>query len=823
MTVNRFPRPISWSSLAFDLRSALRKEWKAPAFATAVILVLAVGFGIGTAMFSAVRTVLLAPLPFRDPGRLAQIVSAYPKLGARNDWSAPLSDVPQYRAAVPAFQDVGAYHYALMNFRAGGLAEPLYGLRISANVLPMLGVRPQLGKWFSAEDDRPGSGHVLLLSDDLWRRQFGADRRVVGKTIELDENSFLVVGVMPRGFNFPLRLGTTALLPTDQMQFWIPLASDFAKEPQGVPSGGIVARLRAGVSFAQAQQQLVAACRTLEREFPATHDGLSADLVPLRRQTVENISAPLMAMFAATGFILLLTCANIAGLLLARGESRAGELAVRMALGGSPWRVASLPLLQGVILCGCGWLLSLPVAAACIRLLIGLAPLDVPRLAGSRIDLQAILFSAALALVCGLVVGGVNALQILRRSPREVLADASQRSAGKARTTLRSALVAGQVALAIVLVSGAGLMLRTFLNLLSTDTGYQARGVLYGVTVLPPSYSQARKDLFFKKVLDILRNSSGVQFAGVSTGFPYVGQYDGVQVEKPGMANGNQGSGITADFNAVSPGYLETMGVRLIEGRLIAPTDTAGSPKVVVIDTSLARLLWPGQDPLGKLINVDEPAKPVWRSVVGVLAPMRNKSLDLVGRGGVFAPLTQAGGYENFVVLKSTLAPGDASQLLRHAVAAVDANQGVFFAQSMEELVSDNIAVRRFVFIVLAFFGAAALLLSVLGIYGLVSFLAASRVREVGIRMALGATRGRIAALVVSFGLRLAALGCVAGVLASLLLGRLLSGLLFGVRSVDAATLLLTVAVLASAATLAALIPAWRSVCLQPMKALRND
>ncbi len=823
MTIARFPSPISWSTLACDLRSAFRHGVKAPGFAAAAILSLAAGFAVSTAIFSAVRTVLLAPLPFQDPARLAQIVSVYPQIGARNDWSAPLGDVPDYRASVPAFQDVAAYRYALMNLRAGDHAEPVYGLRISANMLPMLGVRPKLGHWFSAEYDRPGSGHVLLLSDDLWRRQWHADPRIVGKTLQLDGEGYLVLGVMPRGFNFPLRLGTTALLPTDQMQFWMPLAEDLAKAPHGAPNGGVVVRLRSGVSLAQSQQQLEAACRTLEREYPASNDGLSASLVPLQQQTVEHVSAPLAAMFAATGLILLLACANIASLLLARGESRAGELAVRIALGGSPWRVACLPLLDGLLFCCCGCLLSVPLAEACLRFLIRLAPLDVPRLASSRIDVQAVLFSTALALVCGLVVGGLNASQILRRSPREVLADAPQRSGGTPRTTLRSALVAGQVALAIVLVSSAGLMLRTFLNLLSTDTGYQPRGVLYGVTVLPQTrYSQLQRDLFFHKVLEILRNSPGVQYAAVSTGFPFVNQYDGAQVETPGMAHGNQGSGISADSNAVSPGYLEAMGVRLLRGRLLAETDTAGSPKAVVIDQSLARRLWSGQDPLGKLINVDDPAKPVWRSVVGVLAPMRNRSVDGAGRSGVFVPLAQAGGYVNFVVLKSTLAPQAAARLLRLAVSAGDADQGVFFAQSMADLVKDDIAIRRFVFVVLAFFAVAALMLSALGIYGLVSFIAASRVREIGIRMALGATRGKIAVLVVSRGLRLAAVGSAAGVLASLLLGRLLSGLLVGVHSVDAATMLLTVAVLGTATAIAALIPAWRSACLQPMKALRT-
>jgi predicted permease len=390
---------------------------------------------------------------------------------------------------------------------------------------------------------------------------------------------------------------------------------------------------------------------------------------------------------------------------------------------------------------------------------------------------------------------------------------------------LRGSLVVGQGALAIILVSGAGLMLRTFLNLLSTDIGYQSSGVLYGVTVLPPSqYSRPEQaELFFKKVLDRLRRAPGVEFAAVSTGFPFVGQYDGVKVETPGLANKDRNSGISADFNAISAGYLEAMRVRLVRGRLLAETDATNTPNVAVIDENLGRALWPGQDPIGKLINTNDPAKPVWRQVVGVVAPVRNRSLDVAARPSVFAPLSQAGGWVNFVVLKSSAAPQAAARLIKSAVAGVDSNQGVFFTQSLPDLVQDTIAIRHFLLAVLTFFGAAALVLSAFGIYGLVSFIAASRVREIGILMALGATRVSIATLVVSDGIRLTLMGVTVGILASLLLSRLLSGLLFGVRPFDTVTLLLAILILGTTTTIAALIPAWRSARLQPMKALRTD
>jgi predicted permease len=811
--------------LSSDLRHACRQMYKAPIFTTTVVLVLAVGFGVSVAIFSIVRNVLLAPLPYKNPGQLVQIVSRWPKTGDQNGWSAPQRDAIDWKITVPAFQDLATYHYSLVNLTGSGQVESLYGLYVTANLWPMLGVRPQTGNWFSHEHDYPGDTHVIVLSDDLWRRRFRSDPGIIGKTIHLDGEGYEVVAVMPRGFNFPLKLGTNVQLPTDQMQFWMPLNTDPAKAQHGAPDAGVVARLKPGVTVGTAQTQIENACALLARAYPQTNHDLSARVYSLRDETVRQVNSPLLVLLSATALILLLACANIASLLLARGELHAGELAVRMALGGSAWRVARLPLFQGIVLCCFGCLMGLPLAMASIRFLLHLAPVDVPRLANISIDFRAALFGAALALVSGVLIGGLNALQVLRRSPRDVLSEASRTSPGRPRTKLRSLLVVSQVALAAVLIGGAGLMLRTFINLLSTDTGYQAQRVFYGVTVLPQvrygGFEQ--RQLFFKKLLDRLRATPGVEFAAVSTGFPFVGQYDDAKVQSAELTRNSRDSGVSADFNAVSAGYLEAMGVRLVHGRLLAETDTAETPRVAVIDENLARTLWPGQNPIGQRINTDDPAKPVWRQVVGVVAPTRNQSLDLVARPGVYVPLNQTNGYVNFVVLKTSAAPREAARLLKDAVAGVDANQGVFFVQSLPDLIDDTIATRRFLFVLLVFFAAAALVLSTLGVYGLVSFIAAGRTREVGIRIALGATRSSIGRLIVSQGIRLVLLGESAGLLAFAALGRLLSNLLYGMRSFDAETILLTMTILGMATTAAALIPAYRSARVQPMTALRTE
>lgn len=818
------PSPRWMAGLPGEFRQICRQLGRAPGFALMVVVMMAAGIGVGTAIFTIVRNVLLRPLPYRVPGRLMQVISMSRKTGDSYGW-APLRDAYDWKTMVPAFRDVAVYGYALLNLKSGGQAETLYGSAVTANLLPMLGVRPQLGQWFSEDADRPGAAHQVILSDDMWRREFHADPQIVGKSIQMDDEGYLVVGVMPKGFNFPLRLATTALLPTDQMQYWIPRTVDLAKAPHGLANSGVVVRLKDGIKQVEAQEQLQAACRQLEKEYPATNRDLSAYLASLRQQTVSRVNAPLLALFAAAVLVALLTCANIASLLLARGESRAGELAVRMALGGGYWQVARLPLLQGVVVCVAGCMLGVPLAFGVLRLLLRLSPIDVPRLANSTIDWRALLFAAGLAMLSSIFVGGFNALQVLRRSPQEVLAGSARGYAGQAHTRLRSSLAVIQIALAVVLVSGAGLMLRTFRNLLSADTGYQADHVYYGVTVLRPSrYAQfEQRQLFFRKLLDELRATPGVELAAVSTGLPFVGQYYRTNMEARETATGQRGSQLAGDTDSVSPQYLEAMGVKLIGGRLIRESDTANSPKVDVVDQTLANALWPGQNAIGHFLNLDDPAKPVWREVVGVISPTRNRGLDVAPRPSTFVPLAQTAGYVNFVIVKARASTAQVAQILRSAVANVDTDQGVFFVQSFSDLIAGTIAVRRFLFIVLAFFGAAALVLAALGIYGLISFIAASRTREMGIRIALGATRGNIGRLVVAQGIRLTLMGLGGGVLAFAILGRLLSSMLYGTPSFDIPTVALAVATLGSAAVIAALIPAWRSARVQPVTALRTE
>lgn len=818
----KFTRSGFSGAIWMDIRQVVRQIRKSALFSGVVILLLAAGLGTSTAIFSTVRAVLLTPLPYVDSERLVQIVSRWPKTGDQNEWSAPFRDALDWKATVPAFEDIAMYRYALLNLTDGSQPESLYGVKSTANLFPMLGIQPSIGRWFSAEEDRPDRTHVVILSYDLWRRRFDANPRIIGKVIHLNTEGYEVVGVMPANFNFPMKLAAKVHLPTDQMQFWIPVGADITKEQHGNPNAGVIARLKPSVPPATAAAELEGSCRVLETQYPVTNRGLSAALFSLRSHTVSQVNAPLLALLVATGLILLLTCANIAALLLAKGESNAHELAVRMALGGSFWQVARIPLLQGVILSLCGCLIAIPASAALLRLLISVSPINVPRLPDTRIDPGAIAFGIALSFICGLAVGGLNAFQVLKRSPREALSEGPKSSAGHLPTRLRSSLVIGQVALAVVLVAGAGLMLRTFINLLSVDAGYKPDHVIYAVNVLPPALyrDHAAVELFYKKTLDRLRASPGVQSAAIASGFPLVGQYNTIQVQAAPTKTGDT-SKLNADFNEVSPGYIETLGIPVLRGRTIDDNDTAQTANVAVIDGELAKRLWPGQDPLGKLLNIDDPVKPVWRQVIGIIGQTRNRSLDSPPRPNIYIPAAQSMGGINFIVVKSQASPEKAAVLLKNIVSGVDPNQSVFFTQSMSDLVQSSIATRRFLFIALMFFATASLILSATGIYGLVSFIAASRSREVGIRIALGATRMHIAGLVVTQSLRLVTIGIASGLLGSLILSRSLSNLLFGISWVDIQTYLITALLLTFVSIVAAVIPAFRSALLPPMRALR--
>jgi len=809
-------------SLVTDSRHAVRLIRRSPVFSLTVIALLAAGIALSTAAFSIVEAVLLAPLPYRDPARLVQINSRWPKTGDQNDWSAPLRDAADWKAMVPDFSDIATYRYSLLNLDENNQPESLYGVRVSANLFPVLGVPPVAGRWFTEDEDRPGQTHEVILSNDLWRRRFGTDPQITGKMIHLNGEGYQVVGVMPPGFNFPLRLATTALLPTDQMQYWIPLGADLSREQHGNPNAGVIARIKPGARIPEAQAQLETAARQLEQQYPTTNHGLSARMRPLLQQTAGRFRTPLLVLLISTGVILVVACFNVATLLLARAQFRSQELAVRMALGAGTWRVARIPLLHGLLLSLCGCALGVPSAIVFLRAMVSFAPIDVPRLAGAHLDSWSMAFAATLFLLSGAVVAGMNSAQVLKRSPRDALAETSGIS-GRPQARLRTVLVIGQVALAVVVTSGAALMLRTFAGLLSVDTGYKPEHVLYGVNVLPPLLypNRSSAEAFYRKVLDQLRAAPEVDSAGVSTGFPLVGEY-GVLKAQPAPAGVEQ-PGVTAEIDEVSPAYLETMGVRLVEGRTIEETDTAASPPVAVVDEKLAAALWPGQEPLGKLVNLDGPAKPVSRQVVGVMAPTRNRWLDAEPAPSLFVPVSQGRGSVNFVVMKSRLPASRSAEILRQTVRAVDPNQSIFFAQSMTGLLSDSIAVRRFLFFMLAFFAASALILSAIGMYGLISALSAARVREIGIRMAVGARREQIAFLILAQGTRLSLAGAGIGLLASVFLNRLMTGLLFGVKPDNPAALLASVGLLLAASALATLVPALRSAKREPMEALRSQ
>jgi putative ABC transport system permease protein len=813
------------NSWMLDVRSFLRQAVHNPGFTLSVVIVLALGVGISAAMFSIVQVVLLKPLPYPNPRQLVQLESLTRKTGEKYTGVA-YADIMSWQEQSHNFSGMGAYRFSLLNFGRAGQPEALYGLSVSWRVLPLLGVPPALGRWFQPEEDRPGHTHEVILSDDLWQRSLHSDPHVVGTTIRLNNEDYEVIGVMPPGFNFPDRLATSAHLPTTQMQFWRPLGADLSKEVHGSGHAAGIARLKDGVAFDQGVAELDAVSKRLEAEFPQTNSGLGATAIPLFDASVGSVRPALIMLSAAIGLILLIACANLASLLLARGESRRQESTVRLALGASSWRMLRLVITEAQMLAAAGWVTGCMVAVVILRLLLRLAPVNTPRIANARIDLSVVLFAAGLTFILGLFLSIAPMLQLLRRDPAQVLSEAVRGSStGRGRVRVRNSLVVGEIALALLLVSGTGLLLRSFVNLTSVDLGFSPNKVAMSVISLSSAKYPKRDDkiLFFHNLLDRLAAVPGVEVAAASLGLPVSGQYFDAQVRVEGRSPAGSAADLHTDFNEVSPGYFDALSIPLREGRKFTNQDTADSPLVAVIDEQMAHDLWPHEDALGKRISIEESGSLLWREVVGVVGTTRNYALDQPAQPGMYVPAPQGARAPVFIVVRSSGSPDEAIRRVRETVTGIDPEQPLFLASSMPTLLADSISNRQFMLTLLASFGISSLVLAALGIFGVISYTVAQRVREIGIRMALGAQRTDVVKMVLVQALFLIGCGLTIGMTAFLLTSQLLRSFFFGVSGHDPLVLAIVLLCLTLVSVSAAYLPARRAASIDPLRALRLE
>jgi predicted permease len=808
-------------TVAQDLRYGLRTLARAPGFTVAAVLALALGIGATTAIFSVVDAVLLRPLPYEHPDRLAVVLT-------RGTGPVAPGNFLDWRRDASSFERMGAAESWGTNLGGDGRPEHVDGVRVTSDIFPLLGVRPQLGRTFAADEDQPGRAKVVVLGHRLWQRRFGADAAVVGRSITLDGVPHVVVGVMPRGFEFPPFWATGA-------ELWAPLSLAERADNRNGQSLRTFARLAPGASLDQARAEMATLTGRMEKEYPGTNRNVVVRT--LDDVVVGDVRSALLVLLGAVAFVLLIACANVAHMLLARASARHKQVALRAALGASRARVIRQLLTESIVLATIGGVAGVALAAAALRALIAISPGNLPRLETAALDGRVLAVTLLVSLVTGIAFGLVPAVQASRFDLTGSLREGERGStSGAGRHALRRLLMASELALALVLLVGAGLMIRTFVALRRFDPGFDPRHVVSAVVSLTGSRAEepARRLGFYREVLDRVRALPGVASASAINHLPLAGDVWGFPFHIEGRPADAPGESPSAAFRVVLPGYFQTMGLPLTRGRDFTEDDRLGAPGAIIVNEWLAERFWPGVDPIGKRLTLDDTDKnPEWLTVVGVAhnaargkwaaapdeemyLPLLQSRLYLERQGGPFSFLT-------LVVRTTTDDPGALAPSLRTAVWDVDGNVAVSEVQTMTAVVAHATASPRFYLMLLGSFAAAALALAAVGIYGVMSYSVARRRSEIGIRMALGARPADVLRLVMREAIGVVAIGGGIGLAVAWLMTRLMGGLLYGVAATDPLTFALVGALLTLVALLATYVPARRAVRIDPLSALRAE
>ena len=807
-------------SMFQDLSYAVRQLLKSPAFTVVAVLAIALGIGANTAIFSVVNAVLLRPLPYRDPDRLVTILLDY-------DRPVAPGNVADWRAQNHLFEDIGTAESWTANLSSSGPAESVEALRVSPGLFPMLGVSPLYGRFFAASEDKTGDEHVVILSHGLWQRRFGGDPHIVGQPVALQGQPYTVVGIMPAGFQFAPFWVTKA-------ELWVPLALGQRAASRESQSLRAFARLKPGVTLEQARSEMSTITARLEEQFPGTNRDVTVQL--LKDKVVGDVRPALLVLLAAVAFVLLIACANVAHLLMARGAARQREIAVRAALGAKPWRIARQFLTESLLLALVGGGVGLLLASWSIRLLIALVPASLPRAQSIGLDAHVLLFTAAISVLTGIVFGVVPALRASSVNLRDVLQETTRSSGESLRhNRVRSALVASEFALAFLLMIGAGLMVRTFSALRAIDPGFEAHHVLSAVVSVAGSEEArpAKRLNFYQQVMQRVAALPGIESVSAINHVPLTGDTWGFPFSIQGRPPSRPGESPNALYRVIAPGYFRTMGISLLRGRDIGNADNLTAPGVVVINERLANTYWPGEDPIGKHITLDDSAKSAnWLTVIGVARDAKQDSWTAAPRPEMYLPLQQSNAYRNessshfqymTLVVRTTGKPAAIAADIKATVAALDKNVPVSEIETMDEAVSDLNARPRFEVLLLGSFAGLAVLLAALGVYGVMSYSVSRRTHELGVRLALGAAQNDLVWLVVREALTLALLGSLCGLLGAIALTHLMASFLYGVRPIDLPTYLAAAVAITAVGLLAGYVPARRATRVDPVTALRYE
>jgi putative ABC transport system permease protein len=794
-----------------DARYGLRMLMKNPGFTLTAVITLALGIGATSVIFSFVNGILLRPLPYRDSDRLVSLDENAPKRGIAS-MGVSYPNFLDWREQNRVFTGIAAYDGG-WDYTLTGIGEPeeLLCAWVSYNAFEIMGVAPILGRTFTAEEEHWKNGLVVILSHDLWTRRFNAKPDVIGRTIALNTRSHTVIGVMPPGFKFP-----------KVADLWVPMPPVVgARTDHGWSA---IARLKPGVTLEQAQSDMTMVARHIEEQNPATNEGLGIKLIPLREGLAGDYRKALLILMGVVGLVLLIACVNVANLLLARAPARAKEVAIRTALGAGRWRVFRQLLTESLVLGVMGGALGLTLAFWGLDLLLAAIPTTLPFWMKFDLDGRVLGFTAGVTLLTALIFGAAPALLASNVNLNEALKEGGRSASGAARHRTLRLLVVAEVALSLVLLIGAGLMMRSFMRLQHTSFGFNPENLLTLRLNLPVAkYDHPQRRAFFQQLLERIRATPGVEAAGAAFNLPLRDAPPESSLMVEGYPALPPGQAPMVYNNVITPDYFRTMGIPLLIGRDFNDGDTGDSMSVTIIDERLAREYWPNESPIGKRITLGPPEdKEPWYTIVGVVGAVKNESLNLTGRKAVYAPHAQNSTDDMSLAIRARN-PENLAPAIQRQVKAMNPDLPIINMRKMTEVISDSIWQPRLYAILFGVFAAVALALASVGLYGVIAYSVSERSREIGIRMALGAQQRDVLKLVVAQGMTLTLIGIGVGLAAALALTRLMRSLLFEVSVTDPLTFSGLAALLSVVALLACYLPARRATKVDPMISLKCE
>ncbi len=809
-------------TLLQDLRFAIRVLIKNPIFTLVAVATLALGIGANSAIFSVVNSILIRPLPYQRSEELVLINHVYPKLDLRAAVSVP--GYLFYKDHSQSFQSMAAVKDWEANLTGDGEPERVDGTKVTGSFFATLGVPPAQGRDFAADDTETGRDHVAVISEGLWRRRLGGQANVIGHKITVNGESYSIIGVMPRGFAFGREFGAT-------IDLFVPLA--FTPQ-ENVPDNfgweflTVVARLKPGVTQRQAQAELDTTAANLRHQYmnDADPSNWGIGVTSLRQSVVGDIRPALFVLFAAVGFVLLIACVNVANLLLARAAVRQKEIAIRLAVGAKRGRVIRQLLTESVLLALVGGGLGLLIAYWGVSLLVRLNETNIPRAQEIGLDGRVVLFTLGISVLTGILFGLAPAIRSSRNELVHALKDAGRSGSSGLRQRFRSSLVIAEISLSLVVLVGAGLLIRSFWRVQQVDPGFRADNILAMSLALPDyKYHKAvDQRLFFDRLLQATKALPGVQSVSETSALPLSGSTpsSSFYIEGRPVATGQQAP--HGDYASVSPDYFQTLGIKLIRGRIFTEHDNSETAGVVIIDETVARKYWAGEDPIGRRITFEgERKNPLWREIIGIVGHVKSRALDGESRPQYYVPLDQRPESSMFLAVRTTGGPSSVAPAVRALIHSLDKDLPVYRVTTMEQLVASSLAQRQFSTLLLGVFALIALLLAAVGLYGVTAYSVTQRTHEIGLRVALGAQRSDVLKLVVGQGMVLTVIGVAIGLASAAALTRVMSTMLFGVAATDRTTFIAVSLVVVIVALLACYIPARRATKVDPLVALRYE